>query len=171
MYECPITEMVKKVTDSIIEQRENAIVAQISEAIGLEVDKQELIKALQYDRQQYEKGYADAKAEFSLDERVKEFIYFPDCFKTDKMKQIEAVLGFRLFYWQWDHILHNHTIMGRRCGKTLAECIRALCYGEDTIELNKYEPRRGVKFMQQQLLDIKERFDAAGIQTAKIVWL
>lgn len=30
---------------------------------GVSVDKDELIKALQYDRDQYNKGYADAKAE------------------------------------------------------------------------------------------------------------
>lgn len=30
---------------------------------GVTVDKDELIKALQYDRDQYNKGYADAKAE------------------------------------------------------------------------------------------------------------
>ena len=30
---------------------------------GVSVDKDELIKALQYDRDQYDKGYADAKAE------------------------------------------------------------------------------------------------------------
>lgn len=32
--------------------------------VGLNIDKAELVKALQYDRQQYEKGYADAKAEY-----------------------------------------------------------------------------------------------------------
>ena len=28
--------------------------------VGIDVDKEELLKALQYDRHQYEKGYADA---------------------------------------------------------------------------------------------------------------
>jgi hypothetical protein len=32
--------------------------------IGIKVDREELIKALEYDRGQYAKGYADAKAEF-----------------------------------------------------------------------------------------------------------
>lgn len=31
--------------------------------IGINVKKEELIKALEYDRKQYEKGYAEAKAE------------------------------------------------------------------------------------------------------------
>lgn len=30
---------------------------------GVNVDKEELLKALKYDREQYEKGYRDAKAE------------------------------------------------------------------------------------------------------------
>jgi hypothetical protein len=30
---------------------------------GINVDKEELIRALQYDRNQYEKGYADGKAD------------------------------------------------------------------------------------------------------------
>lgn len=32
--------------------------------VGLNIDKAELLKALRYDRQQYEKGYADAKAKY-----------------------------------------------------------------------------------------------------------
>lgn len=36
---------------------------QMVQDYGVRVDKEALIKALMYDRQQYEKGYADAKAE------------------------------------------------------------------------------------------------------------
>ena len=35
----------------------------VVQSYGIKVDKDELIKALEYDRNQYEKGYADAKAE------------------------------------------------------------------------------------------------------------
>ena len=31
------------------------------EKVGINVDKEELIKALQYDREQYDKGFADGK--------------------------------------------------------------------------------------------------------------
>ena len=61
MYESPINKIVNKMMESITEQREDAIVTTISETVGFDIDKQELIKALNYDRKQYEKGYKDAK--------------------------------------------------------------------------------------------------------------
>ena len=60
MYESPIMLMTQEITQKIIEERENYIHSQIVEQYGIFVDKEELIKALQYDRQQYEKGYTDA---------------------------------------------------------------------------------------------------------------
>lgn len=58
MYKSPIelisgelrTEIKNKISKSI-------------QDVGVSVDKEELIKALAYDRQQYEKGYEDGKAE------------------------------------------------------------------------------------------------------------
>ena len=43
-------------------QLENETIKAVQKA-GFTVDKTELIKALDYDRQQYQKGYADAKSE------------------------------------------------------------------------------------------------------------
>lgn len=74
MYESPISEMLGKIQTKIIEQQENQIVQAVQNC-GISVDKEELIKALMYDRQQYEKGYADAKAEMrwiSASERLPE---------------------------------------------------------------------------------------------------
>lgn len=63
-YENPITGYIRQFSQQIMEQRENAIVAQINEQIGVNVDKNELIRALNYDRNQfnegYRKGYRDA---------------------------------------------------------------------------------------------------------------
>lgn len=64
MYESPIVTYMQEMHNQIMNERENAITAQISESIGVDVDKDELIKALQYDRQQYDKGYADAKVRY-----------------------------------------------------------------------------------------------------------
>ena len=64
MYESPIVTYMQEMHNQIMDERENAITAKISESIGVDVDKDELIKALQYDRQQYDKGYADAKAKY-----------------------------------------------------------------------------------------------------------
>lgn len=66
MYECPIIiTMMRDFTEKQMIERDNAITLKIQEKIGIDIDKKELIKALNYDRQQYEKGYADAKAEFA----------------------------------------------------------------------------------------------------------
>jgi hypothetical protein len=55
-YESPIQLIIREIK----EQRENEMWAQtykILESYDIKVDKDELIKALSYDRNQYEKGY------------------------------------------------------------------------------------------------------------------
>jgi hypothetical protein len=44
-------------------QEEEKMVIKAIEKVGINVDKGELIKALQYDRNQYTKGYEDGKNE------------------------------------------------------------------------------------------------------------
>lgn len=60
MYESPITEMMSDISTQIIQERENQLMMQMRQTVGYDFDKDELIKALQYDRDQYRKGYADA---------------------------------------------------------------------------------------------------------------
>lgn len=66
-YKPPIEIMYGKmdsVIESICNQMEKKIDGDIYKAImkvGINVDRDELLKALQYDRNQYEKGYADGK--------------------------------------------------------------------------------------------------------------
>lgn len=55
-YESP----VKVFQDEIQMQIENEIMKAVCR-VGVEVDKEELLKALKYDRGQYEKGYKDGK--------------------------------------------------------------------------------------------------------------
>ena len=64
MYESPITMMMNNIARQQTEEKENYIFTQITERYALSVNKEELIKALNYDRNQYEQGYADAKAIF-----------------------------------------------------------------------------------------------------------
>ena len=52
--------MCDDIANQIIKQQEDKIVYEVRQAIGYNIDKQELVKALQYDRGQYQKGYADA---------------------------------------------------------------------------------------------------------------
>lgn len=58
-YESPVTLQIRQIAEQIEEQRENQITATISEQIGVNVDKNELKRALAYDRDQYRRGYED----------------------------------------------------------------------------------------------------------------
>lgn len=60
MYETPINLIMGELETSykqMITDRETTIMANINQQMGINIDKQELIRALNYDREQYEKGY------------------------------------------------------------------------------------------------------------------
>lgn len=57
MYKSPI----EIITDQIRLEHENGIVRAVQNA-GFNVDRHELLRALQYDRGQYDKGFQDGKA-------------------------------------------------------------------------------------------------------------
>lgn len=69
MYQSPIDVIVGKMQTKF----ENGVLEAVQKQ-GIFVDKEELIKALQYDRCQYERGYADGLRErnewISVDERL-----------------------------------------------------------------------------------------------------
>lgn len=61
-YNSPINVISQMVDEHIKEmqkQEETAIMAEITRKIGVDIDKDELIRALNYDRNQYEKGFFD----------------------------------------------------------------------------------------------------------------
>ena len=62
MYESPITIVYGDIQTEFKKETES-LVFRCVQNVGVDVDKDELIKALGYDRDQYDKGYADAKAE------------------------------------------------------------------------------------------------------------
>ena len=62
MYESPIEKIYGELQTQMIQEDENMVMKAIRE-VGITVDKEELIKALQYDRKQYTKGYEDGKNE------------------------------------------------------------------------------------------------------------
>ena len=63
-YESPIQVLFDEPLNPLITAMENAIVAQVSQTLHIKIDKDELTKALAYDRGQYEKGYRDALGGF-----------------------------------------------------------------------------------------------------------
>lgn len=94
MYVSPIEKIMGDIQSQIIKNEENRLLYHVTQSIGYKVDKDELIKALQYDRQQYEKGYKDGLIHLSEDtvtEWMVEFIQINGikCLMELVMKAIE----------------------------------------------------------------------------------
>lgn len=88
MYKSPIGvfEMVGSMATSIRKENENYIYECVNR-VGVDVNKEELIKALQYDRNQYEKGYSDGKAEgkeIAIDKFLEAYRTMPLTFSIDE---------------------------------------------------------------------------------------
>ena len=83
MYESPINIML---TQLRAKQEDEAfrITKSVAQSMGVNIDKDELIKALKYDRQQYEKGYQDGmeaatkwvSADVNLPDRSGKYLVF-----------------------------------------------------------------------------------------------
>ena len=64
MYESPIEIFMDEIQSQIVKDQENGIYKAITN-YGISVDKDELVKALQYDRNQYYRGYKDGARELA----------------------------------------------------------------------------------------------------------
>ena len=61
MYVSPIhVNYTEPFVETLKDKFDNAVLRAVQK-VGIEVDKDELLKALQYDRGQYEKGYSDGR--------------------------------------------------------------------------------------------------------------
>lgn len=65
MYKSPITLLVQNVEKQLHQEKEQSeqTIYQCVNSFGVVVDKEELFKALKYDRDQYSKGYKDGANE------------------------------------------------------------------------------------------------------------
>ena len=61
MYESPMRLDITDISSQIMQVRDGRLMYEVRQAIGCEIDKEELIKALKYDRDQYQKGYEDGR--------------------------------------------------------------------------------------------------------------
>lgn len=66
MYQSPIEVIYSQVRTQIVEEEERQILKAVHE-VGVDVDREELIKALKYDRHQYKKGFEDGKKSVWVD--------------------------------------------------------------------------------------------------------
>lgn len=58
MYNSPVT-ILENIIQQEMQEKEDKIFQEIKSQIAVDVDKDELLKALRYDRHQYEEGYED----------------------------------------------------------------------------------------------------------------
>ena len=89
MYKSPIELLVTEIQHQIVKQQDEEIYKAVLNYVP-NVDKEELIRALQYDRDQYEKGYADGKRD-----AMAELVRCKDC----KYWKEEKDLGMFCTHW------------------------------------------------------------------------
>ena len=72
-YNSPIQQYARK----LVLELEDTLIIKIMDAIQSDIDRDELIKALQYDRAQYDKGFADGR------KAAEKHGYWSECYTDD----------------------------------------------------------------------------------------
>ena len=91
MYENPINLIVDDINNRLVEERENKMMYEIQQQMHIDIDKDELIRALKYDRHQYEQGYYDGTHVVLTDENISDWM--ADYIEQNSIKAlIELVL-------------------------------------------------------------------------------
>ena len=96
MYESPIEKIYGELQVQMAKEDENMVMNAVRK-VGINVNKEELIKALHYDRNQYTKGYKDGKSDV-LDKIRAEIENQCDLIKKDYCKDCydcDSVMGVR----------------------------------------------------------------------------
>lgn len=70
MYESPIQMIVDKIQTQMIQQEEDQLLMQVQKSLRFDIDKAELLRALNYDRDQYQKGYKDGLNQYNQDASI-----------------------------------------------------------------------------------------------------
>ena len=96
MYESPIDIVYKDIQMQAKEQADKQIYEAVQQC-GISVDKGELIKALRYDRGQYEKGYADAlsvieKIKAEIDEQY-DIAWRDNVYRAEGLEMAEEIIN------------------------------------------------------------------------------
>ena len=86
----PMEPTYRSFQEEINGHLETRITATIQEKYNINCDKEELIKALKYDRQQYDKGYADAKRTYQI--TVGTPVH------NDKLQLIDELMNIKKFF-------------------------------------------------------------------------
>lgn len=78
MWESPINLIMDDMQTEFVKKQEEQVLRAV-QSIGIDVDKEELIRALNYDRDQYNKGYQDAMSELVRCKDCKHWYPDADC--------------------------------------------------------------------------------------------
>ena len=146
MYKSPIELLVAEIQYQIAKQQDEEIYKAVLNYVP-NVDKEELIRALKYDRGQYEKGYADAKADIKefAEDVAHQFGYY--CQNGERLHITHGGLStleeaFDILGWKNPHPVpececevdgcHEHAT----CGTPTKDGYKRVC-GKHFIELQK----------------------------------
>ena len=81
IYDCPIHEQIGELKMMLADEHDRTLIKAVQQ-IGIEIDQESLVQAIQNDRQRYEeaykKGYSDCQKEY----------------EKKKMKQIASITGY-----------------------------------------------------------------------------
>ena len=102
MYKSPIEKIYGELQTQMVQEDEKLVMKAIRE-VGVDVDKDELIKALQYDRNQYTKGYEDGKNEI-LDKIRAEIEKYRDSMRWNS----ESLVKWEAINYVLEHIIDKY---------------------------------------------------------------
>lgn len=101
-----------------------------------------------------------------------DWVYAPVRFSRDEItpeiiEKVEKALGFKLFYWQKTYILNRWF---RAYGETTAKILRDLLHTEEPpLDFRRPPSSREDYCYRQDLIDIKQKLDSAGIPTREVL--
>ena len=110
MYNSPIKMLITDIQHQIVKQHDEEIYQAVLNYIP-NIDKAELIRALQYDRDQYEKGFQDGQPKWiPVTERLPEpfeivYVYIPkdkritDAYITRHMEWVGVRMNCEVTHW------------------------------------------------------------------------
>ena len=123
MYKSPIEIVVAETTDSLAERAARNLDEQIYIAIqkcGVEVNKEELLRALSYDRNQYDEGYEDGFRDgveadrwipaSELPEDFMDVLVYFEYFRYGKYNRMYRTIGIGSTYdGKWSSVVNGST--------------------------------------------------------------
>ncbi len=97
MYQSPI-KIIEQIQHDLLQQKEDGIYRAVVK-VGVDVDKEELIRALQYDRGQYEQGFRDGVA--SANQWIPVAERPPDLTLDTWIDEDGSVYDYEISAWVW----------------------------------------------------------------------